>query len=131
MREWLTSDTGLKVVALVLATIMWFYVNSITSERRVIEGVRVESITAPHLAVQRISEPTVNVVLRGSHGDLAQITRADLTAVVDLRDQTNPGKIRATLTPDSVRHPQRVQAIQINPTQLYFWLVIAPANNTP
>lgn len=131
MRQWLSSNTGLKVVALVLATIVWFYVTNITSEQRMIEGVRVEPITGPSLTIQRISEPTVNVILRGSHGDLLQITRADLTAIVDLSSETLPGKFNITLQPESIRHPQRVQVAQIAPPQISVWLVTAPSTNAP
>jgi YbbR domain-containing protein len=131
MREWLSSNTGLKIVALILATIMWFYVNSITSEHRVIESVRVETLTPPHLVVQRISEPLVSVVLRGAHADLSQITRADLTALVDLRAETTPGKVVYQLSPDSIRHPNRVQVSQVMPMQISFWLAAVAATNSP
>jgi YbbR domain-containing protein len=131
MREWFSSNTGLKIVALVVATIMWFYVNSITSEHRVVEGVRLDMLTAPHLTVQRISEPSVSVVLRGAHADLSQISRADLMARVDLRDEANPGKKNVKLRPESVRHPNRVRVVQVIPEKISIWLVTAPATNSP
>jgi hypothetical protein len=131
MRQWLASNTGLKVAALVLATALWFYVNSITSERRVIENVQVEPRLAPGMAVKKMSEPGVNVILRGTHADLWQLTRSELVAIVDLHSQTTPGRVRAPLLPDLVRHPHRVQVVQINPSEISVWLINAPATNAP
>ena len=131
MRPWLTSNTGLKVVALVLATLTWIFVNNITSEIRVIEGVAIEPTTSPALNVQNLSEPSVNITLRGAHADLWQVSRSDLTAVIDLRTETLPGKVHVTLKPESIQHPPRVQVTQVVPARISVWLVNATSTNAP
>jgi len=131
MRPWLTSNTGLKVVALVLATLTWIFVNNITSEIRVIEGVAIEPTTSPALTVQNLSEPSVNITLRGAHADLWQVSRSDLTAVIDLRTETLPGKVHVTLKPESIQHPPRVQVTQVVPARISVWLVNATSTNAP
>jgi hypothetical protein len=118
MRQWLASDTGLKVVALVLATFTWLFVRIVTNDSRTVEGVQLEFRVKPGLSVARASARAVNVVVRGTTEDLRLASRNELFAVVDLTREDANGEIFVTLKPDAVRHPRRVQVIAVEPTNV-------------
>jgi YbbR domain-containing protein len=129
--QWLTSNSGLKVVSLVLATATWFFVKSVTSERRLIDDVPLEFKVRSGLKVASASPGTVSVVLRGTHSDIWQVPRAELVAVLNLTHQESPGEYDAPLSLNSVRHPPRVQVVQVLPAAAKVRLVEARPVDTP
>jgi YbbR domain-containing protein len=116
--RWFPNDAGLKVVSLVLATFTWFFVKGITSDSRVIDGVPVEVKARSGLTVLQTSAATITVTVRGTPEDIRQVSRQDLSAVVDLTDDTRLGPITKKLTPRSVRHSRRVQIAEIDPAEV-------------
>ena len=115
---WLTNNAGLKIVSLVLATCAWFFVKGITSDWRTIDGVPLEVKAKPGLTVLQTSASTVNVTVRGTREDVRQVSRQDLSAVVDLTHTNYLGPITVRLSPLSVRHSRRVQVTQIDPPEV-------------
>jgi YbbR domain-containing protein len=118
MRQWLASDTGLKVVSLVLATFTWFFVKAVTSDSRVVEGVPLDIKVKSGMAVASVSARTVNVTVRGTTEDIRLASRNELFAVVDLSREDTVGRVHAFVRPDSIRHPRRVQVIAVEPTNV-------------
>lgn len=118
MRQWLTSHTGLKVIALAIALFVWFFVKAVTSDSRTVEGVPVEVKAGPGMTVTYFSPRTVNVTVRGSTEDLRLASRYELFAVVDLQNLDRPGRFQAVLTPRDIRHPRRVQMMSVEPTNI-------------
>ncbi len=115
LREWLSSPTGLKVVALVLATFTWVFVKAVTSDSRTVEGVPLEIKAPPGLTVARVSAQTVTVTVRGATEDLRAASRNELYAVLDLSHVTTPGELEAPIEPRFIRHPRRVQVTAVEP----------------
>ncbi len=118
MRQWLASESGLKVVALVLAAFTWFFVKVVTSDLRTVEGVPLEIKVRPGMTVAQISAKTVNVTVRGATEDLRLASRNELFAVVDLTREETTGHVQAFIHPDVIRHPRRVQVIAVEPTNV-------------
>jgi len=118
MMGWITNDARLKLVSVVLATFTWFFVKGITSDWRLIEGVPLEVRARTGLTVLQSSANTVNVVVRGTRDDVRQVTRQDLSAVVDLSQDDRVGPITVKLTPKSIRHSRRVQVSEIDPAEV-------------
>ena len=118
MREWLSTPSGLKIVALVIATFTWFFVKAVTSDSRVVEGVPLEVKVRPGMSVTQTSARTVNVTVRGTTEDLRLASRNELFAVVDLSDEATMGRVHVALRPDAIRHPRRVQVIAVEPTNV-------------
>lgn len=112
------SNTSLKIVALLLAITTWFFVKNITSERRVIEGVPVEVKTHAGLRVVELSDHTVDVIIRGTPTDIGQVSRPELLAIVNLRHVETTGDVQVTLEPRVIRHPPRVQIVQVKPPEI-------------
>jgi YbbR domain-containing protein len=114
---WSPNDAALKLVSLVLATCTWFFVKGVTSDWRLIEGVPLEVKAKSRLTVLQTSVSTVNVTVRGTREDVRQVSRQDLSAVVDLTQEDRVGPITVKLTPKSVRHSRRVQVSEIDPAE--------------
>jgi YbbR domain-containing protein len=115
---WISHNAGLKVVSLVLATCAWFFVKGITSDWRPINGVPLEIKAKPGLTVLATSAATVNVTVRGTREDVRQVSRQDLSAVVDLTGDDRRGPITVRLSPSSVRHSRRVQVTEVDPAEV-------------
>jgi YbbR domain-containing protein len=115
---WISHNAGLKIVSLVLATCAWFFVKGITSDWRPINGVPLEIKAKPGLTVLATSAATVNVTVRGTREDVRQVSRQDLSAVVDLTGDDRRGPITVRLSPSSVRHSRRVQVTEVDPTEV-------------
>ena len=115
---WISHNAGLKVVSLVLATCAWFFVKGITSDWRPINGVPLEIKAKPGLTVLATSAATVNVTVRGTREDVRQVSRQDLSAVVDLTGYDRLGPITIRLSPSSVRHSRRVQVTEVDPVEV-------------
>lgn len=118
MMGWATNDARLKLVSLVLATCTWFFVKGITSDWRLIEGVPLEVKARTGLTVLQASASTINVIVRGTREDVRQVSRQDLSAVVDLSQDNRVGPIAVKLTPKLIRHSRRVQVSEIDPPEV-------------
>jgi YbbR domain-containing protein len=118
MMGWVTNDARLKLMSLVLAAFTWFFVKGITSDWRLIEGVPLEVKARTGLTVLQTSASTVNVTVRGTREDVRQVSRQDLSAVVDLSQDNRVGPIAVKLTPKSIRHSRRVQVSEIEPAEV-------------
>ena len=116
--SWSPNDAALKLVSLVLAACTWFFVKGVTSDWRLIEGVPLEEKAKSGLTVLQTSVSTVNVTVRGTREDVRQVSRQDLSAVVDLTHDDRVGPITVKLTPRSVRHSRRVQVSEIDPAEV-------------
>jgi len=111
----LWNQFGLKVISIIFAVFIWLFVKHVTSERRLIEDVPVEVRLRPGATLVSCAPSTVNVLIRGTHDDLWQISRSDLSALLDLRREERLGMVRAALNPKAVRHPPRVEVLHASP----------------
>ncbi len=118
MISWLTSNAGLKIASLLLATLIWLFVNGITSDRRTIGNVPLEIRVKPGSTLLQSSAKMVDVTLRGTRDDVRQIARADLSAIVDLTREDHTGLWEIRLGTKSIRHPSRVQVVHIEPARV-------------
>jgi YbbR domain-containing protein len=120
--SWLTHNAGLKTVSLALATITWFFVKSVTSDWRIIDGVPLDIRLKSGLTVLQSSATAVNVTVRGAREDLRQIGRQELSAVLDLTGETHTGQMTFKITPRVIRgirgHFRRVQVAQVDPSEV-------------
>ena len=118
MKNWLTTNTSLKIVALILAVIAWFFVRGITSETRTLENIPLEIQVKPGLTLLQASASTVTVVVRGTREDIRQVTRAEIAALLNLTYENRPGTHTVHLSPKIIRHPPRVQVVQVAPANV-------------
>jgi YbbR domain-containing protein len=118
MRQWLATNTGLKIMALLFATATWFFVKSATSDWRIIENVPLEIKPPAGLSVVDTSVQSVNVTVRGTREDVRQVSRQEMSAVVDLSGDERRGRWLVKLNPRVVRHSRRVQVTEVEPPEV-------------
>ena len=118
LMEWVRTNSGLKLVSLLLATFIWFFVKAVTNDWRTVEGVQLEVRVRSGLTVASTSTRYVNVTVRGAQEDLRQASRNELFALLDLSKEDAPGRIITPLTPKMIRHPRRVQVVAVDPTNV-------------
>jgi len=121
---------GLKVLALVLAVLLWMV---IAGEEIVERGLRVplELQQAP-AGIELTGEvpTTVDVRVRGGSGALSRLGPGDVVAVLDLRS-ARPGRRVFPLTPDQVRVPFGVDVVQLTPAAIAIEFEPAASRQVP
>ncbi len=114
--QWLISNNGLKVVALVAASFIWIFVKAVTSDSRTVDGVSLEVKAPPGMTATYSMPRSVNVTVRGTTEDLRQASRSELFAVVDLQHEEHTGRVMVPITLHDIRHPRRIIVVAVEPT---------------
>lgn len=108
-------NLGLKFLAVVLGTFLWFLVGGeFVVERRVPVALEFRNIPGS-LELTGTPPSTVDARLRGTSGQLARIGRGDVVAHVDLAG-AQPGMRLFTLRTDQVTAPIGVEVAQVFPS---------------
>jgi len=118
LRDLLFRNKGLKLLALVLATIAWMAIQETISVEREIKDIPVNILLAPGWAVLDVSNPEVDVVFRGAREDLLRLNRDLIEVAVDLRKVDVRGDLAITLTPANVKDPIGARAVFIAPERI-------------
>ncbi len=118
-----SSNLGLKLVALFLAVVLWWFVSA---PRR--EPVYERAFPAP-LSIVRLPRDlvittqlpdTVTVRLRGRASDLRSVPSQNLEVILDL-NWAQPGDATITLRPQAINNvPPNAEALSIEPNKLRF-----------
>ncbi len=118
MRQWLVSNNGLKVMAVVLAVFVWFFVKAVNSNSRTVELVPVEIHPPPGMNVAYYTPMTISVTVHGPTEDLRTVNRFELFAGLDLHNEERTNSFPVTIRPGDVRHPRRVIVTEVEPTNI-------------
>ena len=117
-------NLGLKLVALLLACVVWFVVSA---PRR--EEVRERIVTASlalvgarsHLVITTPDIPSsISVRVRGRKSDLRALASQSLEASADLSAITQPGEVEITLRPQHINVPENIEIVSISPNKVRF-----------
>ena len=117
------KNLGVKLLALMLACLVWFIVSS---PRR--EAVREQIFTASlslvavpsNLVITTAIPSSVAVRVRGRTSDLRSLTSSTLEVPVDLRWVQQPGAIEITLRPQAINVPEEIEVVSIDPPKFRF-----------
>jgi YbbR domain-containing protein len=127
---WPFRHFGLKVLSLGLALLLWV---TVAGEQTVERGLRVplEFQRFPSgLELQGEIPSTVDVRVRGTSGALSRISPGDVVAVLDLAG-ARPGQRLFHLTPEQVRVPFGVQALQVTPPSMAMTFETSASKTVP
>ncbi len=118
------KNLGLKIVSLVLACILWWYV-SLPRREEVRERVVTASLSLvgiPSYLV--ITTPdirgSVSVRVRGRKSDLRMLASQSLEASADLSGVNKPGEVEITIRPRHINVPENIEVISIEPPKVRF-----------
>jgi YbbR domain-containing protein len=109
--------TGLKILSLALAALLWLVVSG---EQIVERALRIPlEFTNLPARLELVGDPptVVDVRVRGSSGALSRVATGELVAVLDLRT-ARPGQRLFHLTGVDVRAPFGIEVVQISPSNV-------------
>lgn len=117
------KNFGVKVLALLLAFVLWFIVSAPRRER-----VRERIVTAPLSLVALPGEfvittdiaGSVAVRVRGRQNDLRALAAMTLEVPVDLSWVQQPGEVEITLRPQVINVPPDIEVVSIVPNKIRF-----------
>ena len=118
------KNLGLKLVSLLLACILWWYV-SLPRREQVHE--RVVSATLSLVGVPAylvITTPdirsSVAVRVRGRKSDLRTLASQSLEASADLSSIKEAGEVEITIRPQHINVPEEIEVVSIQPNKIRF-----------
>lgn len=110
--------TGLKVMSVVLAALLWL---AVAGEQIVERALRIPlEFTNMPAGLETVGEPpdVVDVRVRGSSGRLSRTAAGEVVAVVDLQG-VRPGQRLFHVSASDIRAPFGVEVVQVAPATLY------------
>lgn len=118
MRRWreiLSENSSYKLVALVVALVLWL---TLQGRRDVVlsREVELQVLMAPHMAVTNPIPQTLRVELSGARLALKRVAEGMGPATVDLR-HVAPGRQVVTLTRDNFTVPVGAKVLSIQPNE--------------
>jgi YbbR domain-containing protein len=117
------KNLGLKLIALLLACIVWFNVSAPRRER-----VRERIVTAPislvgltnDLVITTDIPSSVAVRVRGRTSDLRTLATTSLDVPVDLSWIQQPGDVEISIRPQAINVPAEIEVFSIEPNKVRF-----------
>lgn len=117
------KDIGLKVIALLLACVMWFYVSAPRRERvreRIFSApLAIVSMPRDYVITTELPE-SVDVRLRGRNSDLRQLSSQTLEVPVNLEWIETAGEVEITLRPQAINVDPNIEVVSIEPNKFRF-----------
>lgn len=117
----LFRNTGLKLISVLLAGLLWLFVENEKTGLKSVEVALEYTNTPETLVLMPESRATITAVIRGPEALLPRLREGSLTASVDLRAETS-GEIRRQLTPEDVSVPYWAEVERVEPQQFVFTL---------
>lgn len=122
LREWVSNDWGLKLLALALSLLLWTtYKAEPVSEVGYLVPLEFSGISGD-LEISGDPPTQVQVRVRGRSALLRRLSRSDLSIDVDLTGH-RASEMLIHLTPDLVAAPFGVTVVRITPSQVRVLLV--------
>ncbi len=117
MRKLLFENLGLKISAVLLSLILWFFVTSRGQSEMSVE-IPVEFKNVPsELGIVSANVKTVNVTVKGQERLMKNIKTSDIRVFVDL-DRAKKGEGTYYINKDDIKLPYAVSLMNITPSSL-------------
>jgi YbbR domain-containing protein len=119
LRRWVLHNFWLKVLSLVIATALWWWVSPDQEPAEVEVRVPIEfQHVPPHLEISSTTIPEAQIRVRGPERSIRQLRSTDIHVELELGDAT-PGERTFDLTAQQVRHQRDLRVVQMVPGQLH------------
>jgi len=117
------KNLGLKLVALLLACVLWVFVSAPRREpqRERLVSASIALVAVPaHLVITTDIPSGVAVRVRGRLSDLRALASQSLEASVDLSLLREAGEVEITLRPQYLNVPEDIEVVSIEPNKFRF-----------
>ncbi|HMO50234.1 MAG TPA: CdaR family protein [Kiritimatiellia bacterium] len=111
-------NKGLKLLALLLASVTWFFIRETTSYIEVVRDIPIEVTPPEGWAIEERSAVHVAVSFRGSQADLRALNKEQVRVAVNVPLRNNERTVFIPLGPRQVTAPRTVRAIFVDPPEL-------------
>ena len=116
--EMLARNKGGKLVALGLAFITWYAIQTVINYESVVSDVPLNIELDDGWAILDRSARTVDILFRGSQEDVRFLNPEQVKATVDLRGHTEEGTQVIRLRPKNITAPGAARPIQVRPDEV-------------
>lgn len=120
------KNLGLKLVSLLLACILWWYVSLPRREQvheRVVSATLSLVGVPAHLVITTDDiRSAVSVRVRGRKSDLRTLASQSLEASADLSSINKAGDVEITIRPQHINVPEEIEVVSIEPNKIRFRL---------
>ena len=116
-----TDNIALKIISVILAFILWFYIVSINSpiSEKQFTGIPIQIINNSDIySVYDEYNGTIDITVTGKRTDISKITSDDFEAIIDVSNVTEPGKQSFNITLE-VPNGIEVKKQSLNSVSLY------------
>lgn len=122
MKRWVLNNLGFKLFALVLATVLWFYIHGEITKvliQETFENIPIRLVANREKLLLAnyqlsVSPKEVNILLRGEKDQIERVKKSDLKALVDISDVSGEGIYSL---PVKILLPENIETVskQVNP----------------
>ncbi|MGZ7040845.1 MAG: CdaR family protein [Thermoanaerobaculia bacterium] len=124
MKQWVPG-LGLKVLALLLAFMVWFVVSAPrrenVSERTLPVPLSIVGMPAQLMITTAVPD-TVNVRLRGRISEIRSLSSQNLAVTIDMRNWAQAGEAIITIRAQAINAPEGVEVVSVDPNKVRFRL---------
>lgn len=103
--KYLTSKTGLRLISLVGAIVIWYSIRAATGNSTWVTDIRLTLQPPPDWVVTECSAKTIDVAFLGTRDDIRYLNRELIKATLDLRTHTNTAAFTHTFTAADINAP--------------------------
>lgn len=118
------KNLGLKLVSLLLACILWWYVSlprrEQVRERVVTASLSLVGVPSYLMITTADIRSNVSVRVRGRKSALRMLASQSLEASADLSSITKPGEVEITIRAHHINVPDDIEVVSIDPNQVRF-----------
>jgi len=119
LRRWVLHNFWLKVLSLLLATGLWWWIAPDEEPAEVAVRVPIEfQHVPPHLEISTVTIPEAQIRVRGPERLIRELRAGDIHAELELGD-AKPGERTFDLTAQQVRHQRDLHVVQVVPGQVH------------
>ena len=114
VKSFFRKNLGTKILAVIFAIIVWFYVAELRSVRSVVK-IPLKIMCPPHLTVTDISTRGITVTFRGTKEEIESLKNYGLRAVYKLPGSQEKGELSVRIGKNNIEKPKGVSVVKIEP----------------
>jgi YbbR domain-containing protein len=119
LRRWVLHNFWLKVLSLLLATGLWWWISPDQEPAEVAVRVPIEfQHVPPELEISSVTIPDAQIRVRGPERLIRELRSTDIHAELELGD-ARPGERTFDLTAHQIRHQRDLTVVQVVPGQVH------------
>lgn len=124
-------NRGLKVISVIVAVVTWYAIREATSFESLLQGVHMEILMDEGWAIMDRSASEVDVLFRGSQGDIRLLDRDQTRVVVDVRGRSKSGTSKIEIHMADVKAPGGARPVYVEPREVTLTLDREVDKNVP